>query len=211
MVEIQSIHQALGHMYLSSKTIEPPEAMIVAPPSPARACAFAMCFPEEIPDYDLPMDLGDGPDGVILPNTYMDAMDMISTSRILDAAPHGPHSAFDMFGDSMIDSDLVTLYDTCTYAIDMIDTDRILDAAPLGPCSDFDMFGISMLEINDDNGIVATDIIHKTVSVKGASDSIDPPLSFDTMSGFVTRFDDIYDGNNDMSIFSIFLCHNIFL
>ena len=30
---------------------------------------------------------------------------------------------------------------------------------------------------------------------------MDPPLSFDTMFGFVTRFDDISDGNNDMSIF----------
>ena len=30
---------------------------------------------------------------------------------------------------------------------------------------------------------------------------MDPPLSFDTMSGFVTRFDDIFDGNNNMSIF----------
>ena len=43
-----------------------------------------------------------------------------------------------------------------------------------------------MLEINDDDGLVATDIIHNTVSVEGASDSMDPPLSFDTMSGFVT-------------------------
>ena len=48
----------------------------------------------------------------------------------------------------------------------------------------FDMFGISMLEINDDDGLVATDIIHNTVSVEGASDSVDLPLSFDTMSGF---------------------------
>ena len=30
---------------------------------------------------------------------------------------------------------------------------------------------------------------------------MDPPFSFDTMSGFVTRFDDISDDNNDMSIF----------
>ena len=30
------------------------------------------------------MDLGDGLDGVILSNTYMDAMDMIGTSRIID-------------------------------------------------------------------------------------------------------------------------------
>ena len=58
-----------------------------------------------------------------------------------------------------------------------------------------------MLEINDDNGIVDTDIIHNTVSIEGVSDSVDPPISFDTMSWFVTRFDDISDGNNDMSIF----------
>ena len=58
-----------------------------------------------------------------------------------------------------------------------------------------------MLEIDDDNGLVATNIIHNIVSVKGASNSVDPSLSFETMSGFVTRFDDILDGNNDMSIF----------
>ena len=55
------------------------------------------------------------------------------------------------------------------------------------------------------DGLVATDITHDTVSVEGASDSVDPPLSFDTMSGFVTRFDDISDGNNDMSIFKYLL------
>ena len=71
--------------------------MIVAPPSLDRASVFSMCFPEEIPDYDLPMDLGDGPDGVIFSDTYTDEMDMISAGRILDAAPRGPHYAFDMF------------------------------------------------------------------------------------------------------------------
>ena len=58
MVEIQEIQNALGHMCLSSKTIEPPKALIVAPQSPDRANVFSMCFPEEVPDYDLPMDLG---------------------------------------------------------------------------------------------------------------------------------------------------------
>ena len=161
---------------------------------------FSMCFPEEIPDYDLPMDLGDETDGATLPDTYMDEMDMIGTGRFLDTAPRGPHSAFDMFGVSMIDSDAMTLYDACTNTMDMIGTGRILDVSPPGPQFSFDVFGISMLEFDDD-GLVATDITHDTVSVEGASDSVDPPLSFDTMSGFVTRFDDISDGNNDMSIF----------
>ena len=44
------------------------------------------------------MDLGDGFDGVILPDTYMDKMDMIGTGRILDTAPRRPHSTFDIFG-----------------------------------------------------------------------------------------------------------------
>ncbi|RVW86544.1 Pro-Pol polyprotein [Vitis vinifera] len=80
-----------------------------------------------VPDYDLPMDLGDGTDEI----------DMISIGH--DFIP-------DVYTDDM----------------DFIGIGRILD---------------------------------------GASDSVDPPLSSDTMSGFVTRFDDISDDNNDMSIF----------
>ena len=109
-----------------------------------------------------------------------------------------------MFGVSTFVFEDVTLYDACADAMDMIGIGHILDAAPPRPLSVFYMFGISMLEIDDDDGVVATDIIHNTVSVEGASDSMDPPLSFDTMSEFVTRFDDISDGNNDMSIFEYF-------
>ena len=203
-------------MCFSSETIVAPGAMIVAPSSPGRASVFSMCFHEEVPDYDLPMDLGDDTDGVTLPNTYIDEMDMIGIGHILNETPHEPHYAFDMFGVFTIDFEdvilydfeNVTLYDTCTNAIDMIGIGRILDVSPPRPRSVFDMFGISMLEINDDDGLVAIDIIHNTVSVEGASKSVAPPLSFDTMFGFVTCFDDIYDGNNDMSTC---LCQSILL
>ena len=57
-----------------------------------------------------------------------------------------------------------------------------------------------MLEFDGDV-LVATNITHDTIYVEGASDFVDPPLSFDTMSGFFTRFDDFSYGNNDMSIF----------
>ena len=114
MAEIRGIQQALRQMCLSSKTTKPPEAMIVAPLSPDRDSVFSMCFPEEVPDYDLPMDLGDDIDGVTLPDTYMDEMDMLDTGRILDTAPHGPRSTFDMFRVSMIDYDVMTHYDACT-------------------------------------------------------------------------------------------------
>ena len=120
-------------MCFSSKTTEAPGVMIVAPPSPGRASVFSMCFPEEVLDYDLPMDLGDDIDRVSLPNTYIDKMDMIGIGRILDAAPHEPYSAFDMFGVFAIDFENVTLYDACADVIDMIGTGHILDAAPPRP------------------------------------------------------------------------------
>ena len=131
-------------MCLSSKTTKPPEAVIVAPLSSDRASVFFVCFPEEAPDYDLPMDLGDDTDGVTLPNTYMDKMDMIGTGHILNTTPHGPHFAFDILGVSMIDSNALTLYDTCTDTMDMIGTGRILDASSPRPRSAFDVFGISI-------------------------------------------------------------------
>ena len=200
MAEIQGIQHALGQICLNSETTKPLEVVTVAPPSPDRTSVFSMCFPEEIPDYDLPMDLEDETDGATLPDTYMDEMEMIGTGCFRDTAPRGPHFSFDMFGVSMIDYDVVTLYDACTDAMDMIGTGRILDVSLPGPRFSFDVFGISMLEFDDD-GLVATDITHDTISVEGAYDSMDPPLSFDTMSGFVTGFNDIPDGNNDMSIF----------
>ena len=192
-------------MCFSFRTTEAPGDMIIEPPSPGRASVFSMCFLEEVLDYDLSMDLRDDTDGVTFPETYIDEMDMIGIGRILEVTPHEPHYAFDMFGVYAIDFEDVTLYDAYADAMDMIGTDHILDVALPRPCSIFYMFGISMLEIDDDDGLVAIDIIHNTVSVEGASDSVDPPLSFDTMSGFVTCFDDIYDGNNDMSIFEYLL------
>ena len=70
-------------MCLSSETIEAPGATTFAPPSPDRASVSSMCFPEEVPNYDLPMDLGDDTDGVTLPDTYIDEMDMIGIGHIL--------------------------------------------------------------------------------------------------------------------------------
>ena len=98
-------------MCFSSETTKALGAMIVAPPSPSRASVFSMCFLEEVLDYDLSMDLVDDTDGVTLPDTYKDEMDMIDIGRILYATPHEPHSAFDMFGVYAIDFEDVTLYD----------------------------------------------------------------------------------------------------
>ena len=62
------------------------------------------------------------------------------------------------------------------------------------------MFGAFILEIDDDDS--ATIVTPDVITVEVASDSVDPPLSFDTMSGFVTRFNDVAgENNNDMSNF----------
>ena len=118
-------------MCFSFKTTEAPSAIIVEPLSPGQASVFSMCFPEEVPDYDLPMDLRDDTDEVTLPDTYINEMDMITKGRILDVVPCEPYYAFDMFGVSAIDFEDVTLYDACADAMDMIDTGHIFDAAPL--------------------------------------------------------------------------------
>ena len=98
-------------MCFSYETTEAHVAMIVTPPSSSRASVFSMCFPEEVLDYDLSMDLEDDNDRVTLSDTYKDKIDMIDIGRILDATLHEPHSTFDMFGISAIDFEDVTLYD----------------------------------------------------------------------------------------------------
>ena len=95
--------------------------MIVTPPSPDRVSMFSMCFPEEVPDYDLPMALGYG----------TDEMDMIGISRIFDAAPHEPHTVFDMFGVFVLETDEDdSILDAYTDDMDFIGIGHILDAAP---------------------------------------------------------------------------------
>ena len=161
---------------------------------------FFVCFPEIVFYYDILMNTVIDVDGVTLPDACTDEMDMIGVGRILDAVPHSPHSDFDLFRVSMIDTDDVTLYDVCTDEMDMIGTGRILDAAPHEPRSALDMFGAFMLEIDDDDSV--TVVTPDVITIEGAFDSMDPPFSFDTMSRFVTRFDDVVGrNNNDMSVF----------
>ena len=134
------------------------------------------------------MDLGDG----------TDEMDMIGIGHIFDAAPCGPHTAFDMFGFSILETDGDdSIPNAYTDDMDFRGMGRILDAAPRGAHSAFDISGVSVLDDESFLDVITSDF----TSVEGASNSMDPPLSSDTMSGFVTRFDDISNGNNDMSIF----------
>ena len=94
----------------------------------------------------------------------------------------------------------MTTHDAYIDEMDMIGIGHILDKDPHRPRSAFDMFGVFMVEIDDDDFV--TDVIHNDFSVEGAFDFVDPPLSFDTMFGFVTRYDGMTTKyHNDMSIF----------
>ncbi|RVW59108.1 hypothetical protein CK203_104558 [Vitis vinifera] len=56
---------------------------------------------------------------------------------------------------------------------------EFLYAAPHGPRSTLDMFGAFMLEIDDDDSV--TVVTPDVITVEEASDSVNPPLSFDTL------------------------------
>ena len=75
------------------------------PSSPGRANIFSLCFPDEDFDYGLIVDSRGRHDGVTFDDAYTDEMDMIGISRILDAIPQRPRSAFDLFGVSMLQID----------------------------------------------------------------------------------------------------------
>ena len=161
---------------------------------------FSMCFPEEFTNYDMLMDPREGTNDVTPHDACVDEMDMIGIGRILDITPHRSHFAFDLFGVSVFETDGATPHDAYVDEMDMICIGRILDIAPHRSRSTFDIFGVFMLEMDYDDFI--TDISHDFIYIEEASDSVDPPLSFDTMSRFVTRYDGMFvEFHNDMSIF----------
>ena len=78
----------------------------------------------------------------------------------------------------------------------------------------FDIFGVSVIEIAEkvqtalalevtDDVIVIVDLFDGPVGpVEGVSDFVDPPLSFDVLSGFVSHSDNVHDSSfMDLNIF----------
>ena len=80
--------------------------------------------------------------------------------------------------------------------------------------SPFDLFGVSAIDIAEEiltilapksteDVLVVDDLFEGTIGpIEGASDFVDPPLSFDVLSGFVFRSDDVHDSSfMDLSIY----------
>ena len=98
--------------------------------------------------------------------------------------------------------------------MDMLGISQFLDTVQREPFSPLELFGVSVIEIAEEDQTVpapelsafvipTVDMYEGTVGpIEGASDSVDPPLSFDILSGFVTRFDCVSDGSvMDLSIY----------
>ncbi|RVW61644.1 Retrovirus-related Pol polyprotein from transposon 17.6 [Vitis vinifera] len=89
--------------------------------------------------------------------------------------------------------------------------DGITSIVQLQPVSAFDMFGVSTIEVFEGTQTLPvpelpeddSSLFEGIVSpVEGASDLVDPPLSFDVLSGFVSRSDDVSVASfMDLSIF----------
>ena len=88
---------------------------------------------------------------------------------------------------------------------------QIIGIVQLQPATPFDIFGVSAIEILEGTQVFAvlelleddSSLFEGIVSpVEGASDLVDPPLSFDVLSGFVSRSDDVTIASfMDLSIF----------
>ena len=83
---------------------------------------------------------------------------MIGIGRIFDAASRRPHTAFDMFEVSVLETDGNDFIpDAYTDDMDFIGIGRILDAAPRGPFSVFDISGVSVLDDESVLDVVTSD------------------------------------------------------
>ena len=88
---------------------------------------------------------------------------------------------------------------------------QITGIVELHPVSPFDMFGVSTIEVLEGTQIIPvpelleddSSLFEGTVSpIEGAFDLVDPPLSFDVLSRFISRSDDVSVASfMDLSIF----------
>ncbi|KAL6342892.1 hypothetical protein AAG906_016911 [Vitis piasezkii] len=115
------------------------------------------------------------------------------------------HSYMGDFGIVTDIEEVDELYQLLIFVLSSETTDCGVDVEPTGPepVSSFDLFGMSAIEILMEDVAVSDDLFEDTFnSIEGASDFVDLPLSFDILSGFISRPDNVYDSTSmDLSIF----------
>ena len=128
-------------------------SVTITPPSPNRANLFSLCFPDETTDYGVVIELAYMIDGVVPHDEYRDKIDMLGISKFLDVVQRETFSPLKLFR---------------VFVIEIAKEDQTVPAPEL--------FAFVIPTI---------DIYEGTISgpVEGASDSVDPPLSFDILLG----------------------------
>ena len=133
---------------------------------------MALYFPDEVDEYRTFVEIEDIVDGVVPRDEYIDDMFAISMGQIDGIVQPELASPFDLFGVCVIE---------------------VAEEIP------------SALTLDFSNGdvIVVDDLFEGLVGpIKKVSDFVDPPLSFDVLSGCVLRSDDVHDSSfMDLSIF----------
>ena len=111
-------------------------------------------------------------------------------------------------------TDGVVPHDEYRDEMDVISMSQIAEMVQPKLASSFDMFEVSTIEVAEEiqkvlapklmeDVVVGDDMFEDTFSsIEGASDFVDSPLSFEILSGFISRSDDVYDSASmDLSIF----------
>ena len=108
----------------------------------------------------------------------------------------------------------------------MMSMSQIAEMVQFESALPFNLFGVSAIQVAEDiQTILALELMEDvTVSadefedtfgfIEGTSDFVDPPISFDILSRFISRSDDVYDSvSMDLSIFKYLSvsCNSIYI
>ena len=153
------------------------KVVILAPSSPDCFSVLTLCFPDEVDGYGVPFDPIDLIDGVVFPDEYHDEMLMMDMDQMVGRVFPKPTPVFQL-------SELFEVF-----TIEQIE-DVPLVLTPEVPVD------VTIVEV------VLEDVVSPDVVESG---TVDPPLSFDVLSGFVSRFDDVLTlSSMDLSFYEYF-------
>ena len=120
-------------------------------------------FPDEIDEHETFAEIGDIVDGVVPHDEYIDEMLALSMRQIDRIFQPELASPFDLFGVSVI---------------------KVAEEIYTAPALEFSVGDV----------VVVDDLFEGPIGfVEGVFDFMNPPLSFDVLSRFVSRSDDVHD------------------
>ena len=139
------------------------------------------------------------------------SLDRISLMTLYFLDKVDEHRTFAEIGDMVNE---IIPHDECINEMLAMSISQIEETVQSKLASPFDLFGVFVIKIVKEIQIAPTPEFIKDVTVvndlfdghvgpvEGAFDFVDPPLSFDVLSGFVSRSDNVHDSSfMDLSIF----------